>query len=382
MNPDFNNIRAYEDEDFESVIPVLTENKEFTAYLAKLSEMIFHSQDTMLDRLKKCRSIDEMDSQLIIPFLKFVVSVSATSLDISGKENISHSALYLSNHRDIVLDASLLTMLIRLHNNERIYMGMGTNLFVTSWIEPLVRLAKCYSVIRGGTPKEMLYNSSKLSAYMHYIIAEQHQSMWLAQREGRAKDSNDLTQPALLKMLLLSSRGDSLLDQITELNITPVAISYEYDPCDYLKAQELQIRRDNNNIYQKTPEEDYRSMYEGLTGFKGRINYVVSPSINSELPELYAASPIRNEQIRLTCALIDKHIHQNYHIYNVNRIAYDQLYGKHFANLYSQDEENDFLKYIQTRIDKIEIENKDCDFLRSTLLGMYANPLLNKLKYQ
>ena len=181
-------------------------------------------------------------------------------------------------------------------------------------------------------------------------------------------------------MLLLASKEESLCGQLEKLNITPVAITYEYDPCDYLKAQELQIRRDNNNVYHKTKADDYESMKQGLLGKKGRINYVICKSINSELPKVLSATTIRNEQIRAVCELIDNYIHRNYFIYNTNRIAYDLLYEKRFNTYYTEAERNDFVKYIESRIDMIKIEHKDCDFLRTTLLNMYANPLVNQLK--
>ncbi|MBQ7210409.1 MAG: 1-acyl-sn-glycerol-3-phosphate acyltransferase [Paludibacteraceae bacterium] len=381
MNTDFSNIRAYEDEDFSTIVPVLLADEQFMQFLGMLSTYIYQSKEAMPEMLAECKSIDDFDKNLIIPFLQFIVKQTATSLDIHHTENLSSAgALYLSNHRDIILDASLLAMLVRRYNNKRIYMGMGTNLYVLPCIEPLVRLAKCYSVIRGGTPKEMLANSMRLSAYMHQIIVEKKQSAWLAQREGRAKDSNDLTQPALIKMLLLASKEESLCGQLEKLNITPVAITYEYDPCDYLKAQELQIRRDNNNVYHKTKADDYESMKQGLLGKKGRINYVICKSINSELPKVLSATTIRNEQIRTVCELIDNYIHRNYFIYNTNRIAYDLLYEKRFNTYYTEAERNDFVKYIESRIDMIKIEHKDCDFLRTTLLNMYANPLVNQLK--
>lgn len=381
MNTDFSNIRAYEDEDFSTIVPVLLADEQFMQFLGMLSTYIYQSKEAMPRMLAECKSIDDFDKNLIIPFLQFIVKQTATSLDIHHTENLSSAgALYLSNHRDIILDASLLAMLVRRYNNKRIYMGMGTNLYVLPCIEPLVRLAKCYSVIRGGTPKEMLANSMRLSAYMHQIIVEKKQSAWLAQREGRAKDSNDLTQPALIKMLLLASKEESLCGQLEKLNITPVAITYEYDPCDYLKAQELQIRRDNNNVYHKTKADDYESMKQGLLGKKGRINYVICKSINSELPKVLSATTIRNEQIRTVCELIDNYIHRNYFIYNTNRIAYDLLYEKRFNTYYTEAERNDFVKYIESRIDMIKIEHKDCDFLRTTLLNMYANPLVNQLK--
>ena len=205
MDPKFDHIRAFEQEDFAAVRERLVTDKNFCGLLSILASQMQQGGEKpdLAFILKGCENIEDVDYRLIIPFLEFIISKTASSLSIDGTENIlSDGQLFLSNHRDIVLDASLLTMLIRKYNNKRVYMGMGTNLYVAPWIEPLVRFAKCFSVIRGGTPRELLNNSLLLSEYIHSVITDKKSSVWLAQREGRAKDSNDLTQPALIKMLL------------------------------------------------------------------------------------------------------------------------------------------------------------------------------------
>lgn len=383
MDNKFNDIRAFEQEDFLLVRQQLVSNEEFCGVLSMLSKQMFagNKHVSLLDVFRGCESVEDVDWRIIIPLLEYVVKLTATSINIKGSENITSAGqLFLSNHRDIILDASLLTMLIRKHNNQRIYMGMGTNLYVTSWIEPLVRLAKCFSVKRGGTPRELLSNSTLLSEYIAAIIRDKHSGAWLAQREGRAKDSNDLTQPALIKMLLLAADKQLSLDeQIAQLHITPVAISYEYDPCDYLKARELQLRRDYKD-FRKTPQDDYDSMLQGIKGYKGRINYQICKTIDDEARQICSTPDTRNEQINKICHAIDQKIHSGYVIYEVNKIAYDLLLSTNrFANEYNSEQKQRFEDYLAQRLKLINIENKDNDFLRHKLLEMYANPLINQI---
>ena len=300
----------------------------------------------------------------ILPVLKWFEHKTTTSVKLAYlgdrkqiEQDIKHGACFLTNHRDICMDSAWLSMLLRMRYFIRPYIGIGNNLFAKWWIEPVVRFLRCFVVIRNGSLHEQVENAKTLS---HYIndLRRRGKSIWLAQREGRAKDSNDLTQPGVLKMLTFDA--PDFFEAVKALNICPVSITYEYDPCDYLKAREMQQRRDNPR-WRKTKADDLRSMQTGINGFKGRVTYRLTPSINHALEKLLQEQPEakqlnRNEQIQLVCNLIDRQIHAGYEIYP-HDAAFD--------------------KYIDSRLALIKLSNKDEVFLREKLYEMYNNPIKN-----
>ena len=300
----------------------------------------------------------------ILPVLKWFERKTTTSVKLAYlgdrkqiEQDIKHGACFLTNHRDICMDSAWLSMLLRMRYFIRPYIGIGNNLFAKWWIEPVVRFLRCFVVIRNGSLHEQVENAKTLS---HYIndLRRKGKSIWLAQREGRAKDSNDLTQPGVLKMLTFDA--PDFFEAVKALNICPVSITYEYDPCDYLKAREMQQRRDNPN-WRKSKADDLRSMQTGINGFKGRVTYRLTPSINHALEQLLQEQPEakqlnRNEQIQLVCNLIDRQIHAGYEIYP-HDAAFD--------------------KYIDSRLALIKLSNKDDAFLREKLYEMYNNPIKN-----
>ena len=275
------------------------------------------------------------------------------------ENDIKHGAFFMTNHRDIVLDSAWLSLLLRLRYFIRPYIGIGNNLFAYKWIELFVRFNRCFVVKRGAGAHAQLENSRQLSAYIR-MLREQGKSIWLAQREGRAKDSNDLTQASVLHMLVMANGESDIFEAIKALNICPVSISYEYDPCDYLKAREMQLKRDNPR-WRKRKQDDVESMQTGIRGEKGRVVYRLTPSINPEIDAMLAAHPEYREQpvhdqLQHICDLIDRHIHLGYELF---------------------ERGTDFDAYIESRLAKIDIPNKDEDFLRERLYEMYRNPEKN-----
>lgn len=322
----------------------------------------------------------DFQTKMIAPTIWGVALKTSSSISSSGWENISDGKahLFISNHRDIILDAGLLNILLNEKGFPTTEIAIGDNLLIHPWIEKLVRLNKSFLVRRGVSVRQMLEVSKHMSEYIHYTIDEKHTSVWLAQREGRAKDSNDRTQESLLKMLALAYPGKSFIDQLKGLNIIPMSISYEYDPCDYLKAMEFQLKRDDPE-YKKTQIDDLRNMEYGLLGFKGNIHFRLGKGINDQLDDLYDITD-KKEQSSAVAKIIDREIHKNYEFYPCNYIAYDWLEGTtRFKDKYSLDQENAFKKYLDQQIDKIKLENKDIDFLTEKLLTMYSNTLKNYL---
>lgn len=276
------------------------------------------------------------------------------------ERDIKHGAFFLTNHRDIILDAAWLSYRLRLRYFIRPFMGVGNNLFAKPWIEHLMRFMRCFVVKRGEGVHAQLENAKQLSAYIR-MLRSQGKSIWLAQREGRAKDSNDLTQASVLHMLTLSD--DDFFENVKALNICPVSITYEFDPCDYLKAAEMQLKRDNPK-WRKSKRDDVKSMQTGIRGEKGRVVYRLTPSINPEIEALLAnepewrTAPI-HDQLQRVCDIIDRHIHQGYEIF---------------------DRGTEFDAYIESRLAMIDIPNKDEAFLRDKLYEMYNNPVINYKK--
>lgn len=304
------------------------------------------------------------DALFVFPYLQYLKCKTTNGLKLEYlgdrkqiERDIKHGAFFMTNHRDIVMDAAWLSFLLRTRYFIRPYMGVGDNLFAKRWIEVAMRYNRCFAVKRGAGAHAQLENSKKLSAYIRHL-RERGKSIWLAQREGRAKDSNDLTQPSVLHMLTM---GDGeLYENVKALNICPVSISYEYDPCDFLKAAEMQLKRDNPK-WRKTKRDDVLSMKTGIEGYKGRVVYRLTPSINPEIDAMLAAHPEyrkepMHDQLQHICDIIDRHIHQGYEIF---------------------DRGTDFDNYIESRIAKINIPDKDEAFLLEKLIEMYNNPRLN-----
>ena len=289
------------------------------------------------------------------------------------EKDLHHGAFFMTNHRDIVMDSAWLSYLVERKYGIRPFIGIGNNLFGKKWIEPFVRLNRAFVVIRDGSPRELLQRSKTLSEYIHHLRAE-HKSIWLAQREGRAKDGNDRTQGAVLKMLTLG--GENFLDAIYQLNICPVSLSYEFDPCDYLKAAEFQLKRDNP-AWHKSTKDDLTSMSTGIKGHKGRVAYDTAPCINQWIDD-YADLPA-GQFYEAVASRIDREIHRRYHLFPGNYVALDLLEGTRVnADHYTSADEERFSAYLAAQLAKIDIPDKDETFLRERILTMYANPVRNQ----
>ena len=285
---------------------------------------------------------------------------------------------FISNHRDIVLDSAFLDVMLIDHGYPTtVEIGIGDNLLIYPWIKRLVRMNKAFTVRRGLTPKEMLRSSQLMSSYIHYAVTQKKENIWIAQREGRAKDSDDRTQDSVLKMLAMGGEG-TLVEKLRDLNIVPLTISYEFDPCDYLKAQEFQQKRDNP-AFKKSRQDDLDNMKTGIFGYKGRVHYHCGTPINQWIDEL--ADLPKNEFFSALSQRIDSELHQHYRLYPANYIALDELNGDsaHAAH-YSEADKQRFDNYLAERIAKVELDGKDEAFLRERILTMYANPAINQLK--
>ncbi|MBP1675684.1 MAG: hypothetical protein H6Q20_243 [Bacteroidetes bacterium] len=379
MKSKFDEIRCYSDDEIPAALERLSSEKQFMKVVSTVYPLL--PKEVIKQRLAGFNTAYEFQKGFIYPFLQHIEANLTRGIAFRGVENIDVDTpyLYISNHRDIILDSALLCAKLIERNMNTVEIAIGDNLLVFPWIEELVRVNKSFIVRRGLNVRQVLESSRLLSEYIAYTIAEKKQSIWLAQREGRAKDADDRTQESLLKMLGMSGSGD-FIETLLNLNICPLTISYEFDPCDYLKAKEFQQKRDNPD-YKKQPQDDLINMQTGVMGYKGEVVYTLAGSINAGLEKIAEAGLNKKELPTAVAELIDRKIHSNYVIFAINKIAYDLLTGTNdFANEYSVIEKLNFESYLAKQIEKIDLPDKDVDFLMRKLLEMYANPLKNYIK--
>ncbi len=378
MNYDFEEIRCYNDDEVHDVLRRLIEEKQFIKVLSTVYPLM--PKDVLKQRLLSFNDKYSFQKEMVYPFLQYLEANMTKGIKLLGIDKIDKTKpyLYISNHRDIILDSALLCGKLIEENMNTVEIAIGDNLLIFPWIEDLVRVNKSFIVKRGLSARQVLESSQRLSAYINFTINEKQQSIWIAQREGRAKDSNDRTQESLLKMFNMYGTA-SFTENLSQLNICPLSISYEYDPCDFLKAKELQ-QRELDPDFKKHPMDDLLNMQTGVMGYKGRVIYQLTGDIQQELKVIGAQTSSRNEQISLTAELIDKRIHSGYSIFAINKIAYDLLKNENrFDKEYSTMEKLDFERYLSLQIAKIDLPEKNEDFLMKRLLEMYANPLINYL---
>lgn len=373
----FDPIRPFEPDELPDVFDRLLHNEQFSSVLAYFYPDV--PKEALAAKMHACK--DNLDFQKTFCY-GFLVQLLARlskgcDIDIASLDTDSRYT-FISNHRDIVLDSALLDkLLIDAGFNTTCEIAIGDNLLKLPWVKDLVRVNKSFIVERALSMREMLMASKRLSEYMHFVIAEKNDNIWIAQREGRAKDSNDRTQEAILKMMVMGGEG-SITDRLKQLHLVPLAISYEYDPCDYLKAAELQARRDNP-CWQKGPMDDVTSMQTGIMGYKGHIHYQCADCIDSYLDTIPADTP-KTELFRLIADHIDRQIFAGYRLYPNNYVALDLLHGDSaHADHYTAEDKAQFEAYLKGQLDKIEMEGKDDAYLREQMLKMYANPAINQM---
>lgn len=375
----FDDIRPFEAEELPEVFERLFQNSQFKQVFA----FLYAGQDleAVEQGWKNCSSPLDFQKQFAYPFLVNLLAKASKGLDMDYRAiDINNRYTFVSNHRDIVLDSAFLDkLLFDAGCQTTCEIAIGDNLLALPWVKDLVRINKSFIVERGLPPRQMLAASKRLAEYMHFAIAQKGENLWIAQREGRAKNSDDRTQEAVLKMMAMGGQG-SHIERLQQLNIVPLAISYEYDPCDYLKAQEFQLKRDVEG-WKKTAEDDILSMQTGILGYKGRIHYCCAPCITPWL-ETVADQP-KTEVFGMIAKHIDREIHRRYKLYPGNFVALDMLNGDTaWANRYTENDKATFKAYMKQQLDKVQLPQKDEPFLNRCFLQMYANPVINHLAAQ
>ena len=380
---EFDEMRPYEAAEMKQAFEDLLNDRQFQVVLKGFVPWLPKSVRNALLRLAFTGVKTPLDFQkrFMKPVVNYIIRkhtdgcsfddaalVSAVPSDLKSD---SSRFTFVSNHRDIVLDSAFLDVkLVNAGYPTTVEIGIGDNLLIYPWIKRLVRMNKAFTVRRGLSLRETLAASQLMSRYIHYAVTQKKENIWIAQREGRAKDSNDRTQDAVLKMLAMG--GD-----LKELNIVPLTISYEYDPCDYLKAQEFQQKRDNP-AFKKSRQDDLDNMKTGIFGYKGRVVYRAAAPINTWMDEL--SDLPKKEWFKALAERMDKEIHRGYELFPCNYIALDKINGNtdHAAH-YTEADKQRFEHYLSGQLAKIALDNKDEAFLRERILTMYANPVRNKV---
>jgi len=329
------------------------------------------------DQLKRTHSIRDFQCNFIYNSVQNVLAKSSEGLTTSGFEKLESntSYLFISNHRDIILDTSLLNVALFDHGLVMTASAIGDNLVKKSFLKTLSKLNRNFLVQRGLPPRELLESSKLMSEYIGQLLLRENRSVWIAQREGRTKDGNDATHSGVLKMLAMGSNESNLMDYFKKIKIVPVSISYEYDPTDALKMPQL-IAEANDEIYIKEKNEDFVTLLSGIIGQKKRIHIHVGDILDKELGKIAKDFDNTNKQVQALAQTIDDSILQSYKLWPTNYIAYDLLNkSTTYSHFYTENEKSLFERRLEMKID----ENNP--LMVESFLAMYANPVVNKSKY-
>ena len=329
------------------------------------------------EQLKKTHSIRDFQCNFIYQTVQKILENSSDGLTTSGFEHLekNNSYLFISNHRDILLDTTLLNASLFQNGHLMTASAIGDNLVKKSFIKTLARLNRNFLVLRGLSPREMLQSSKLLSEYMGQLLLHENRSVWIAQREGRTKDGNDETNPGVLKMIGMASDEADVMQYFKKIKIVPVSISYEYDPTDVLKMPQL-LAEANNEVYVKSKNEDFNTIMSGVMGQKKRIHLHIGKVLDTEIDRIVKENDSSNKQIQALAQEIDDAILSNYKLWPTNFIAYDIVNKSNaFSHLYTESEKSLFERRLEMRI------GTDNPVAVDGFLAMYANPVVNKLKY-
>ena len=336
------------------------------------------ADEIWMDQLKRTHSIRDFQCNFIYQSVQKVLEKSSEGLTTSGFETLEKntSYLFISNHRDIILDTSLLNVALFDHGLVMTASAIGDNLVQKSFLKTLSKLNRNFLVQRGLSPRELLESSKLMAEYIGQLLLRENRSVWIAQREGRTKDGNDATHSGVLKMLAMGSDEASLMEYFKKIKIVPVSISYEYDPTDALKMPQL-IAEARNEIYIKEKNEDFITLLSGIIGQKKHIHIHVGAVLNTELDAIAAEFDNNNKQIQALAQVIDNSILKSYRLWPTNYIAYDLLHKtQQYKSHYSENEKSLFERRLEMKIDESNPQ------MLESFLAMYANPVVNKSKYE
>lgn len=371
----FDKIRPYYDAEVNQVLQESVNHPMMKALMNFAYPDV--DENVWKEQLLRTHSIRDFQINFAYHAVKKVLEKTSEGLSTSGFEKLEPNTAYffISNHRDIILDTSLLNVALHEHRLVMTASAIGDNLVQKDFLLKLSKLNRNFLVQRSVSPRELLLSSKLLSEYMYHSVYRENRSIWIAQREGRTKDGNDATQQGVLKMMAMASDETSTMQYFKKLKIVPVSISYEYDPTDALKMPRIMAEM-NDEIYIKDKNEDFITLLSGIIGQKKRIHIHIGDVLDSELDTIEKESDNINKQLQSVAQLIDDSILQSYQLWPTNYIAYDLLnHGNYFENKYTDKEKQLFERRLELRI------KSDDPKLRDSFLAMYANPVINQLKY-
>lgn len=370
----FDSIRPYLGPEIPAAVERLCQAEEF---LILFSQLVQADPHLITEQLKGITTRDEFQTRFFGPVTKKVIASTTDGVSVSGLEYLDPdtSYLFITNHRDIILDSAILNVLLREKGYHYCEAAIGNNLLINEWATDLVKLDACFIIERGLPVRDMITSANLRSHYIRDVIHENKDSVWIAQKEGRTKNGDDRTQHSLLKMLRMSGPKD-FINNFRELHIVPVAISYEWEPCDDLKTDELYQK--SMGEYVKTPAADMRSMQQGLSGYKGRVNFAICEPIDHILGGM-DNNDNNGERIADLATYIDSKIHFNFKLWPNNYIAYDLMHGSNqFVSRYTLAEKDNFIKVMTQKMDRLAGNRS---VLNNIYLEMYANPVKNNFMY-
>ena len=371
----FDSIRPFYDSEVNTALKSLLHHPMMKAMMDfTFPEM---EETTWKDQLSRTHSIRDFQINFVYQSIQRVLERSSEGLTTSGFEKLepNTSYLFISNHRDIILDTSLLNVSLFDHGLVMTASAIGDNLVQKDFLLKLSKLNRNFLVQRGLSPRELLQSSKLMAEYMYHLLSKENRSVWIAQREGRTKDGNDATHQGVLKMIAMASDEQNCMDFFKKIKIVPVSISYEYDPTDALKMPQL-LALSKDEVYIKEKNEDFITLLSGIIGQKKRIHIHVGDVLENEYEKIKAENDNNNKQIQALAQVIDDSILQSYKLWPTNFIAYDILNNtSRFTHLYDEKERQLFERRLEMRIDA---ENET---MKAGFLAMYANPVVNKLKY-
>lgn len=375
MEVDFDAVRPYNDDEVREAIPRILADPKFNAMMDYLFEP--QKKQEIIEKLPEVEGVTDFQEILTLPSVEKILSDTTDGIHSSGYEHISPESHYIfvANHRDIILDSSILG-LSHLKKGYRVTQTTwGNNLMINQLIVDLGKSNQMITVFREGTPKELLHNSQRLSTYMRYSSVVQNNSIWIAQRKGRTKDGSDKTDVTILKMLSLSGEGD-FLESLKEINLTPLAISYEWEPCDAMKVREIYLSQ--QGTYEKQPDEDFKSIIGGVLGQKGGVHLAIGTPLSETIDQLDLAQLTHNEILAEIAGIIDEQIFTHYRLWPSNYLAFDLLNS---TDNYRHHYTEDTLTHLNDRYNHTTaVVGKDNEEIRNLFLKLYANPVINKLK--
>lgn len=375
----FDEIRPFHDDEVNNAIKNLLKDPEFEVFVRYLFKGFDRSE--IYDKIKDISSIAEFQEKFVSAVMDVIIKKSVDSLTTHGIEFIDKQKahVFISNHRDIVLDSALINYILYNNGFRTSEVAIGGNLLISPMISNIVRLNKSFIVKRNIPPRELYKYSKLLSAYISHVLFDKKDSIWIAQREGRAKDGNDKTQSSLLKMLNMNDE-DGIKENYIKLNITPVAVSYEYDPCDMLKAIELYSVA-NSIPFVKTHQADFQSMITGIQGYKGKIDVSFCKPFTGEDYQ-HISGIHNNDWLKSLATYIDDRIYSAYKLWDSNFIAYDMLNETPvYEDRYTEASKAKFITYLNEKTDKLD-KAYPKEEIKRFILNMYAYPVRNKLASQ